>query len=246
MAGLFISFEGVDGVGKTTQVGRLRDYALSLGYDVVVTREPGGTPLGRALRRLLLHGVPSGADGDAAAAPQPAPAADIAPRAEALIFAADRAQHVAEKIRPALERGAVVITDRYLDSSLAYQAGGRELTPAEIRNLSLWATGNLLPERTYLLDMAPSQSHERLTHSADRMEAAGGDFQKRTRRAFLDLAQAEPERFLVVDAARSVEEVWRTIRADVDAVLARRTVSSSDTGRTPGDAGPAGTVGGAR
>ena len=133
MAGLFISFEGVDGVGKTTQVGRLRDYALSLGYDVVVTREPGGTPLGRALRRLLLHGVPSGADGDAAAAPQPAPAADIAPRAEALIFAADRAQHVAEKIRPALERGAVVITDRYLDSSLAYQAGGRELTPAEIR-----------------------------------------------------------------------------------------------------------------
>ena len=245
MAGLFISFEGVDGVGKTTQVGRLRDYALSLGYDVVVTREPGGTPLGRALRQLLLHGVPSGADGDTAAAPQPSPAADIAPRAEALIFAADRAQHVAEKIRPALERGAVVITDRYLDSSLAYQAGGRELTPAEIRNLSLWATDNLLPERTYLLDMDPAQSHERLTHSADRMEAAGDDFQKRTRRAFLDLAQAEPERFLVVDAARSVEEVWRTIRADVDAVLARRTVSSSDTGRTPGDA-CTGTVGGAR
>ena len=153
---------------------------------------------------------------------------------------------MAEKIRPALERGAVVITDRYLDSSLAYQAGGRELTPAEIRNLSLWATDNLLPERTYLLDMDPSQSHERLTHSADRMEAAGDDFQKRTRRAFLDLAQVEPERFLVVDAARSVEEVWRTIRADVDAVLARRTVSSSDTDRTPGDAGPAGTVGGAR
>ena len=152
---------------------------------------------------------------------------------------------MAEKIRPALERGAVVITDRYLDSSLAYQAGGRELTPAEIRNLSLWATGNLLPERTYLLDMDPSQSHERLTHSADRMEAAGDDFQKRTRRAFLDLAQAEPERFLVVDAARSVEEVWRTIRADVDAVLARRTVSSSDTGRTPGDA-CTGAAGGAR
>ena len=195
MTGLFISFEGVDGVGKTTQVGRLRDYALSLGYDVVVTREPGGTPLGRALRRLLLHGVSSGADDDAAASPQPASAADIAPRAEALIFAADRAQHVAEKIRPALERGAVVITDRYLDSSLAYQAGG--------------------------------------------------DFQNRTRRAFLDLAQAEPERFLVVDAARSVEEVWRTIRADVDAVLARRTVSSSDTGRTPGDA-CTGAAGGAR
>ena len=127
MSGLFVSFEGVDGVGKTTQVERLHAYLEAQGRTVVVTREPGGTALGKAIRQLLLHGVDGGA-------------VDIAPRAEALLFAADRAQHVAETIRPALERGEVVITDRYLDSSLAYQAGGRELTPEEIRSLSMWAT----------------------------------------------------------------------------------------------------------
>ena len=146
MQGIFISFEGVDGAGKTTQVERLRAFCEERGREVVVTREPGGTQLGRAIRRLLLNGVPD-------------TAADIAPQAEALLFAADRAQHVAEVIRPALARGAVVITDRYLDSSLAYQAGGRELTADEIRSLSMWATGGLLPERTYLLDMDPALSH---------------------------------------------------------------------------------------
>lgn len=206
MAGLFISFEGVDGVGKSTQVKHLRKYAQSLGYDVIVTREPGGTPLGKALRKLLLHGVDDGAD--------------ISSRAEALIFAADRAQHVAETIRPALERGTIVITDRYLDSSLAYQAGGRELTATEIRTLSMWATGGLLPTRTYLLDMSPEQAHKRLTHSADRMESAGDGFQERTRQAFLGLAAAEPDRFLVVDATPSVDVVWRTIRDDFDKLRA--------------------------
>ena len=152
MQGTFISFEGVDGVGKTTQVERLRAYVESQGRECVVTREPGGTALGVAIRRMLLHGVDTDNDGDCA---------DIAPRTEALLFAADRAQHVAEVIVPALRRGAVVITDRYLDSSLAYQAGGRELTPAEIRNLSMWATGGLLPKRTYLLDMDPTRSHAR-------------------------------------------------------------------------------------
>ena len=178
MNGLFVSFEGVDGVGKTTQVERLHAYLEAQGRTVVVTREPGGTALGKAIRQLLLHGVDGGA-------------VDIAPRAEALLFAADRAQHVAETIRPALERGEVVITDRYLDSSLAYQAGGRELTPEEIRSLSMWATNNLLPDRTYLLDMDPALSHHRLEHAEDRMESAGDDFQSRTRQAFLDLAAAE-------------------------------------------------------
>ncbi|OZG58111.1 thymidylate kinase [Bifidobacterium tissieri] len=227
MAGLFISFEGVDGVGKTTQVERLRQYLESRGRTVVMTREPGGTPLGVALRKLLLHNVSSsnvssgnvsdGASPDSGTAGNPL--ADIAPRAEALIFAADRAQHVAELIRPALDRGDVVITDRYLDSSLAYQAGGRELTPAEIRNLSLWATNGLLPVRTYLLDMDPSVSHTRLQHEADRMESAGDDFQNRTRRAFLDLASAEPDRFRVIDAAQSIDQVWSAIQSDIDDLL---------------------------
>ena len=211
MTGVFISFEGVDGVGKTTQVERLRAYVESLGRRAVVTREPGGTELGRAIRRMLLHGVDAdGADGQSA---------DITPRAEALLFAADRAQHVAAVIRPALGRGDVVITDRYLDSSLAYQAGGRELTPAEIRNLSMWATDGLLPERTYPLDMDPRVSHGRLTHGEDRMESAGDGFQARTRRAFLDLAAAEPQRFRVIDAAQTIEGVWAAIRADFDALI---------------------------
>lgn len=210
--GIFISFEGVDGVGKTTQVNRLRDELEAMGREVVVTREPGGTALGTAIRRLLLHGVPAeSADGEACA--------DIAPRTEALLFAADRAQHVAEVIRPALERGAVVITDRYCDSSLAYQAGGRELTAAEIRSLSMWATDGLLPVRTYLLDMDPALSHTRLDHDEDRMEAAGRAFQRRTRQAFLDLAAREPNRFRVIDASGTVEEVWQAIREDFVGLL---------------------------
>lgn len=208
MAGLFISFEGVDGVGKTTQVERLRAYLESRGRTVVTTREPGGTALGRAIRWLLLHGVDE-------------ESADIAPRAEALLFAADRAQHVAETIRPALDRGEVVITDRYLDSSLAYQAGGRELTATEIRELSMWGTNGLLPVRTYLLDMDPALSHSRLTHAADRMESAGNEFQNRTRQAFLDLAAGEPDRFRVIDASQSIDEVWASIRADIDGLLLR-------------------------
>jgi len=211
MQGIFISFEGVDGVGKTTQVERLRAYVESQGRECVVTREPGGTALGVAIRRMLLHGVDAENGGDCA---------DIAPRTEALLFAADRAQHVAEVIAPALRRGAVVVTDRYLDSSLAYQAGGRELTPAEIRNLSMWATGGLLPNRTYLLDMDPMRSHARLQHAEDRMEAAGDEFQRRTRAAFLDLAKAEPERFRVIDAGLAIDEVWARIKADFEAVTA--------------------------
>ncbi|MBB2955812.1 dTMP kinase [Bifidobacterium commune] len=203
MSGIFVSFEGVDGVGKSTQVERLKEYAEERGREVVVTREPGGTTLGVALRQLLLH------DGG-----------DIAPRAEALLFAADRAQHVAEVIRPALARGALVISDRYIDSSLAYQAGGRELTQDEVRNLSLWATNDLLPDRTYLLDMDPAASHNRLEHSEDRMESAGQEFQKRTRQAFLDLASHEPSRLMVVDAAKPIEKVWNQIRGDADGLLA--------------------------
>lgn len=185
---------------------------------------------------MLLHGVAAVDAGvpankaDGGRQPEPA---DIAPRTEALLFAADRSQHVAEVIRPALERGAVVITDRYLDSSLAYQAGGRELTLKEIRDLSLWATNGLLPERTYLLDMDPAASHARLRHSEDRMESVGDDFQNRTRNAFLELARDEPERFRVIDASQSIEEVWQWIEHDFAAIdhlrpTLRSTVSTGE------------------
>ncbi|MCI6533173.1 MAG: dTMP kinase [Bifidobacterium animalis] len=202
--GLFISFEGVDGAGKTTQVNLLADHLRALGREVVVTREPGGTALGTQIRAMLLTANPD---------------EEISPRTEALLFAADRAQHVSEVIRPALERGAVVITDRYLDSSLAYQSGGRELTADDIRNLSMWATNNLLPARTYLLDIDPRASHTRLEHAEDRMESAGDDFQQRTRTAFLELAAAQPQRFRVIDAQQSVEKIAGLICDDVANLL---------------------------
>lgn len=203
-AGLFISFEGVDGAGKTTQVNLLADYLRTLGREVVVTREPGGTALGTQIRAMLLTANPD---------------EEISSRTEALLFAADRAQHVSEVIRPALERGAIVITDRYLDSSLAYQSGGRELTADDIRNLSMWATNNLLPARTYLLDIDPRASHTRLEHAEDRMESAGDDFQQRTRTAFLELAAAQPQRFRVIDAQQSVEKIAGLICDDVANLL---------------------------
>lgn len=196
--GVFISFEGVDGAGKTTQVERLAQFWLERGREVVVTREPGGTSLGKRIRELLL------AD----------PNETITPRAEALLFAADRAQHVEQIIRPALERGAIVITDRYLDSSLAYQSGGRELTADDVKHLSMWATNSLLPHRTYLLDIDPRVSHARLTHEEDRMESAGENFQQRTRHVFLQLAEADPERFLVIDATQTADAIGELICAD--------------------------------
>jgi dTMP kinase len=220
MAGLFISFEGVDGVGKTTQVNRLHAYALSRGLQPLLTREPGGTPVGLAIRELVLHGI--------AAFPAFAVAGgsdvvdeheDLSARTEALLYAADRAQHVSQVIRPALERGQLVVSDRYVDSSLAYQAGGRELTSEDVRGLSAWATGGLMPRRTYLLDMDPALSHERLHHQLDRLEVEGDAFQQRTREEFLYLAEKEPDRFMVLDASQTVEEVWQSIERDVDSLL---------------------------
>ena len=169
---------------------------------MVVTREPGGTALGKAIRQLLLHGVDGGA-------------VDIAPRAEALLFAADRAQHVAETIRPALERGEVVITGPLFRLFLGLSAG-RPRTHAR-RDSILKHVGHQQPaaDRTYLLDMDPALSHHRLEHAEDRMESAGDDFQSRTRQAFLDLAAAEPNRFRVIDASQSIEAVWAAIESDI-------------------------------
>lgn len=210
--GLFITFEGVDGVGKTTQAQRLRDYLSAQGLTVVMTREPGGTPLGGAIRRLLLD--PS--------------APHIGKRAEALLYSADRAEHVADVIRPALERGECVISDRYTDSSVGYQGGGRELSRRDIERLSEWATDGLQPDRTYLLDMDPAAARRRfaVSRETDRLEAEPNPFQNRARRAFLDLAERHQDRIAVIDASRGIDEVWSAIRTDVDALLATRKIGS--------------------
>lgn len=181
----FVSFEGIDGVGKTTQLDLLARRLRAAGREVVVTREPGATALGAQLRRLLLD-----------------PAGAVSPRTEALLYAADRADHVDSVIRPALRRGAVVLSDRYLDSSLAYQGAGRQLGIDEVRRLSLWATGGLLPGLTVLLDADPDRVRARLGGDGglDRLELERIDFHRRVRQEFLRLAAAEPERFLVLDA----------------------------------------------
>lgn len=195
--GVFVSFEGGDGSGKTTQINLLGDWFERLGHEVVVTREPGGTTLGAELRRLVLHGE------------------DMSARTEALIYAADRSHHVASLVRPALERGAVVVSDRYLDSSVAYQAGGRELSAEEVEGLSRWATGGLLPHVTVLLDLDPAVGVARVPGGLDRLERAGTEFHVRTREAYLARAAAHPGRIVVVDASRSVAEVHALVVAAV-------------------------------
>lgn len=209
VAGYFISFEGVDGVGKSTQVELLEHYLQLYGYEVVCTREPGGTELGAVLRQILLDAKSSDTELN-----EP-----ISDRAEALLFAADRAQHVDTVIRPALERGAVVISDRYVDSSLAYQAGGRGINDAAVRQLQHIAIDGVLPQRTYVLDMSAQQAHQRLQHSDDRMEAAGDTFFNRTRQAFLELAARDPQRMKVIDASLPIQEVWTSIKQDIDMLL---------------------------
>lgn len=201
MPGLFITFEGGDGSGKSTQSKLLIDWLEAEGRTVLTTREPGGTDLGEEFREIVLHRR-----------------GEMAPRAEALLYAADRAHHIATKVRPALERGEVVVQDRYLDSSVAYQGAGRILDPAEIRSLSLWAAEGLLPDVTVLLDLDAAASQARLTESRtryDRLESAGDDFHARVRTAYLELAAAEPERFLVLDATLPVEELAAAIRERV-------------------------------
>jgi dTMP kinase len=200
MTGLFITLEGGDGTGKSTQSALLGEWFTSQGREVVFTREPGGTDLGNELREIVLHSR-----------------GHIAPRAEALLYAADRAHHIATVVRPALERGAVVIQDRYLDSSVAYQGAGRVLDPDEVRHVSMWATEGLVPDVTIVLDLDPAIGRDRLdaaNKQFDRLEAEALDFHTRVRDAYLAMAAAEPERFLVVDA---------TLDRDVirDAIVAR-------------------------
>ncbi|SFK15512.1 dTMP kinase [Cellulomonas sp. KH9] len=216
--GVLVSFEGGDGVGKSTQVALLGHHLTALGREVVVTREPGGTPLGLELRRAVLHGE------------------DLDPRTEALLYAADRAHHVASLVRPALARGAVVLTDRYLDSSVAYQGTGRGLGADDVEQLSLWAVQGLLPHVTVLLDLDPAVGLARLTGDPDRLEAAGDEFHRRTREAFLARAAADPGRWLVLDASQPAEVVAAQVRARVAPLLGASPVGAGPVGASTGGA----------
>ena len=184
-AGYFIAFEGGEGAGKSTQEALLAQELTERGRAVIRTREPGGTPAGERIREVVLSPEFAGLD----------------PRAEALLFAAARGEHVARVIRPALERGDVVICDRYLDSSVAYQGYGRELGPRRVRDLSLWATHDLLPDLTVVLDIDPEVGLSRFAQR-DRLEAEPLQYHREVRAAFLALAEAEPDRYLIVDAGR--------------------------------------------
>jgi dTMP kinase len=204
--GLWITLEGGDGVGKTTQAVLLEEWLHGAGRSVVRTREPGGTEVGLLIRDIVLHHR-----------------GEVSARAEALLYAADRAQHVATLVRPALERGDVVIQDRYLDSSVAYQGAGRVLGRDEVRDLSLWAVEGLLPDLTVLLDLDPDAARARLDADDkpfDRLETEASAFHARVRAAFLALAAAEPGRFLVVDASLPEERIAGIVRERVSSLLA--------------------------
>ncbi len=199
--GLFIALEGGDGAGKSTQGRLLRAWLEGLGHTVVVTREPGGTDFGRAVRELVLHGD------------------HVSPRAEALLFAADRAHHVETLVRPALGRGEVVISDRYMDSSIAYQGAGRELGVDEVRELSLWATGGLVPDLTVVVDLPAEVGRARRAGVHDRLESEADDFHGAVRELFLALAGAAPHRYLVVDGELPPDQIHEVVRARVAMLL---------------------------
>jgi dTMP kinase len=205
MAGLFITLEGGDGSGKSTQIAYLREWCEARGREVIQSFEPGGTEFGKEIREIVLHSR-----------------GHITPRSEALLYAADRAHNIATVVRPAMERGAVVLQDRYLDSSVAYQGAGRVLDASEIRDLSLWATEGLKPHVTILLDLDPEVSRDRLTAENkpfDRLESEALDFHIRVRQSYLDIAAAEPERFLVIDATLPREDIRDRIFERLGALL---------------------------
>ncbi|MGW4705532.1 dTMP kinase, partial [Streptomyces sp. NPDC004285] len=201
--GFFIALEGGDGAGKSTQVQALAEWIRAKGHEVVVTREPGATPIGKRLRSILLDVSSAG----------------LSNRAEALLYAADRAEHVDSLVRPALERGAIVLSDRYIDSSVAYQGAGRDLSPTEIARISRWATDGLVPHLTVVLDVSPETARERFTEAPDRLESEPPAFHARVRAGFLALAAADPSRYLVVDAGQEPEAVTTVVRHRLDRML---------------------------
>ena len=222
--GLFVAFEGGDGAGKSTQIALLCDVVEDAGYTTTVTREPGGTAIGERLREIVLD-----------------PSLEaMSDRAEALLYAAARAQHVDEVIRPALERGDVLLTDRYVDSSIVYQGIGRDLGEDPVAELNRWATAALVPDLVVVLDVAPEEGLRRVGAQVDRLEGAGVDFHRQVNTAFRSRATADPDRYLVLDAARSEGELHAEIRR---AVLDRLGADGhpgpkADTGRDDPDDGP--------
>jgi dTMP kinase len=217
--GLLIAFEGGEGSGKTTQARLTAIWLRGLGYDVETTFEPGATKIGMRLRALLLDTKHAG----------------MSPWTEVLMYAADRAEHVASVIKPALDRGAIVITDRYVDSSLAYQGAGRDLPVEEIARINSEATGGRTPDLTVLLDMDPIAGLNRRTRSADRLEAEPAEFHQRVRAGFLALARAEPARYLVLDADRPQDEITRDIQDRIRGMLPDPvpSVAEASTGEFP-------------
>jgi dTMP kinase len=202
--GVFVCFEGGDGAGKSTQSRALAEWLRESGYSVCLTFEPGGTTVGKQLREIVL-GHATG---------------ELSARTEALLYAADKAEHVDTVVLPALERGEVVITDRYVDSSLAYQGAGRVLDLGEVTTLQRWATAGLRPHLTVVLDVEPDRGLGRL-EARDRIEAEGPEFHQRARQAFLDFAAADPDHYVVLDARSPVDEIAAAVRARVEPLLTR-------------------------
>jgi dTMP kinase len=200
--GVFVCFEGGEGAGKSTQSKLLAGWLEEQGRSVLLTFEPGDTEVGKALRQIVLS-------------PE---TGELSHRTEALLYAADKAEHVDTVVLPALARGEVVITDRYVDSSLAYQGAGRDLLLADVERVNRWATGDLRPHLTVVLDLAPEAGLGRLT-GRDRIEGESVEFHQRVRQGFLDLAAADTEHYLVLDARAPVEEIAAAIRARVEVLL---------------------------
>lgn len=200
--GLFITFEGTDGCGKTTQIELLKRYLEEKGYKVVLTREPGAKGLGEKLREILLN-----YDGD------------VSSNCESFLFLADRAQHIDMLIKPAIERGEVVLCDRHTDSTVAYQGYGRGLDLDQIRMLNDIATNGVKPDMTFVFDIDIETAQERVGKTKDRMESAGIEFFKRVRQGYLEIAKSEPERVKVLDATQTIETIANQVKEYIDIKL---------------------------
>ena len=203
--GLFVCFEGGEGAGKSTQSLLLREWLVERGHTVLLTFEPGDTEVGKELRRIVLDPATG----------------ELSSRTEALLYAADKAEHVDHVVLPALARGEVVITDRYVDSTLAYQGAGRTLAVAEVESVARWATGDLRPHLTVVLDLAPEAGFDRFT-GRDRIEGQSLEFHQRVRQGFLDLAAADPGHYVVLDARAPVDAISTAIRERLAPLLEAR------------------------